>query len=80
MTEDKKTHHCFTCGKKFQFEEHIYDGKWIDSYQIEVCMTCWNGNWDGWPGERAEKIINHLKKKGIPIPPMNAKGWLPRGD
>lgn len=80
MTEDKKTHQCFTCDKMFQFEEHKYEGKWIQRYQIEVCMSCWKGNQDGWCDERAKKIINHLNEKSISIPPMNAKGWLPIGD
>lgn len=80
MTDDKKTHQCFICGNKFQYEEHKYDGKWIAKYNIEVCMPCWTGNWDGWPGQRAERIIKHLKEEGLPVPPMNAKGWLPRGD
>lgn len=79
MPEDKKTHVCFTCEGRFQHEEHIY-GRYIERYQIEVCSTCWQFNWDGWPSDRAEKIIKHLKEKGLPVPPMNTKGWLPRGD
>lgn len=79
MPDDKKTHQCFTCGQMFQHEEHIY-GKYIARYDIEVCMSCFNSNWDGWPGQRAKQIIKHLKEKGLPVPPMNAKGWLPRGD
>ena len=80
MTEDKKTHQCFICPNKFQMEEHVYDGKWISDYQIEVCMSCWNGNWDGWPGDRSEKIIKHLKENGLPVPPLNDKDGLPRGN
>jgi len=79
MTEDKKTHKCFVCDHKFQHEEHIY-GHFIKSYQIEVCPSCWQTNYDGWPQDITEKIIKHLKKNGLRIPPMNAKDWLPRGD
>jgi hypothetical protein len=75
---DKKTHQCFACDQMFQHEEHSY-GKYISKYDIEVCMPCWNANWDGWPSDRAEKIIKHLKEKGLPIPPM-INGKLPRGD
>jgi 5-methylcytosine-specific restriction endonuclease McrA len=78
MTDDKKTHQCFICGKKFQHEEHIY-GHWISKYQIEVCSSCFNNNWDGWPGDRTEKIIKHLKDNSLSIPQLNEKGWLPRG-
>lgn len=78
MTSDSKTHQCFTCGNKFQFQEHVYDGKYIASYDIEVCMSCWNSNWDGWAPHYGDKIILHLKKNGRLIPQMNAKGFLPR--
>ncbi len=78
MTTDKKTHQCFICFKKFQMEEHIYDGKWIQSYQIEVCMSCWQSNRDGWAPHNTERIIKHLEKKGIPIPQKDEEGRLPR--
>lgn len=78
MTIDKRTHQCFTCGSNFQFEEHVYAGKYITSYGIEVCMTCWKSNSDGWAPHYGDKIILHLKKKALPIPQMNEKGLLPR--
>jgi hypothetical protein len=59
-------------------EEHIYDGTYISRYEIEVCNNCWLINWDGWTPHHGNKIINHLKKNGIPVPPMNEKGLLPR--
>jgi len=77
MTDEKKTHKCFTCGKMFQHKEHVY-GKWIPTYQIEVCIDCWNDNWDGWTPRLGDKIIEHLKEKGLPVPPMNKKEFLPR--
>ena len=80
MNEDKKTHICFTCGRKFQMQEHVYDGTWIRNYQIEVCKSCYNMNWDGWTTDRSTRIIKHLQEKGLPIPEFNEKGWLPRGD
>lgn len=79
MSEDKKTHTCFTCGQNFQFEKHNYDGKWIPTYQIEVCRSCWQFSWDGWTGDRAEKIEKHLKEEGIPVPERDENGRLPRG-
>lgn len=80
MSMNKKTHICFTCGKEFQYEEHIYDGKWIKSYEIEVCMSCWKNNVDGWTSYYGNKIIKHLHNKGFAIPSMNEKGFLPRGE
>ena len=80
MSKDKKTHICFTCEKEFQFEEHIYDGKWIQCYKIEVCMSCWNNNLDGWTPHYGKKIIKHLHNKKLTIPSMNEKGFLHRGE
>lgn len=69
---------CDLCNKEFQFGPHMYDGKHIPRYQITVCMSCWNGNWDGWAPDLEARLISHLKNKGLPIPERNAKGWLPR--
>jgi hypothetical protein len=69
---------CDVCETSFQFGRHIYDGKFIPTYQIQVCSGCYEANWDGW-GPLAEPIIlAHLEKKGLPVPRRNGKGWLPR--
>lgn len=78
MTLEKIMCSCSLCGNHFQFGPHRYDGKHISRYQITVCMSCWNGNWDGWAPHLEERLIAHLQQKGIPIPERNAKGWLPR--
>jgi hypothetical protein len=69
---------CFGCGGQFQMGPHRYAGRWIPSYEIEVCEMCWNANWDGWHRDAADKIIVHLTDNNLPIPPLNNKGWLPR--
>ena len=57
---------------------HQYEGKFIPGYEISVCRTCYNGNWDGWAPHFAERLIENLKKEKISIPEINEKGWLPR--
>jgi len=71
-------HPCFMCGSQFQMGEHIYDGKYIRRYDIVVCMSCWDGNWDGCTLDYETHLITHLEKEGIPIPERNEKGLLPR--
>ena len=71
---------CFTCHRKFQHGPHRYDGQVIKAYDIIVCGTCFASNWDGWTPHFGDPIIAHLKANGIPIPTMNEKGFLPRGD
>lgn len=78
MYKEKFMYDCGICGLEFQFGPHIYNGKHIASYQLTVCKGCWDGNWDGWGNTAEEKLIAHLKEKGISIPKRNEKGWLPR--
>lgn len=69
---------CGLCGSKFQFGRHIYDGKHIARYQIDVCSMCYAGNKDGWGPASEPRILELLETKGIPIPDRNELGWLPR--
>ncbi len=55
-----------------------YEGKHISRFKIEVCSACYDSNWDGWAPSYEEKLIKHLKDKGLPVPDRNTKGWLPR--
>ena len=43
---------CDHCGAEFQYGPHVYDGKYIQRYDITVCMICYNGNSDGWADSR----------------------------
>jgi hypothetical protein len=45
---------------------------------MEVCTGCFQAAWDGWGPSAEAKIIKHLAEQGIPVPPRNTKGWLPR--
>jgi hypothetical protein len=78
MPKPKFMYNCGLCGTEFQFGPGVYAGKLISCYQLTVCLGCWDGNWDG-AGPSAEgRLLAHLKQKGIPIPPRNEQGWLPR--
>ena len=69
---------CDICGNDYQFGPHRYEGKTIPCYQLSVCMTCYEGNWDGWAPHLEGKVLEHLKSRGLPIPMRNDSGWLPR--
>ena len=69
---------CDLCSKMFQMGPHIYDGKFIVRYQLSVCKSCWDNNWDGWGPYLERRLIAHLRAKDIPVPERNAKGWIPR--
>jgi hypothetical protein len=69
---------CDVCRRSFQFGPNRYDGKVIPTYAITVCMVCWDANWDGWAPHLEEKVTVNLRSQGKPLPPRNAKDWLPR--
>jgi len=69
---------CFSCEQAFQFGPHLYAGRHIRGYQINVCDTCFGANWDGWNPRVESKLLKHLQGKGLPTPERNEKGWLPR--
>ena len=78
MTTKKVTYTCDACGNSFQFGPGLYNGKRNQTYDIMVCLTCHNGNWDGWAPKFEAAVTRRLKEKGLPLPQRNAKGWLPR--
>ena len=69
---------CFCCESGFQFGPHTYNGKHVAAYEMTVCLSCYEGNWDGWGPAVEAKIIASLKSQGLPVPARNAAGWLPR--
>jgi hypothetical protein len=71
---------CDVCGAGFPFSHGQYRGHVITAYKMAVCEPCYKGNWDGWGPNSEGAVLDHLKANGIPVPPRNAKGWLPRGD
>ncbi len=78
MTEHKVAYACFMCGSQFRMGPHVYDGKHIHSYDISVCKSCYDGNWDGWASHNEQRLLAHLKERGLPVPKRNEKDRLPR--
>jgi hypothetical protein len=68
---------CEVCDSSVQFGPQRYCGKFIQLYGLFACDDCLKGNWDGWGPVAEVKILAHLHKHGIAIPPRNKKGWLP---
>lgn len=69
---------CDLCGKHVRHSHHHYEGRVIPRYQLFVCKTCYEGNWDGWGPAHEPVLIDHLAKKGLPMPARNEKGYFPR--
>jgi|1185.fasta_scaffold195262_3 hypothetical protein len=71
---------CDACGSKFRYGPDRYDGRWLRGFQMLICMSCFNGNLDGWNVASEPRVRAHLASKGIAVPGRNDKGLLPRGD
>lgn len=78
MNDEKIMYTCDLCGFKYQMGRHIYDGKYIPRYELNVCKACYTGNHDGWSSRDEKQLLNHLKEKGLPVPDRNNDGLLPR--
>lgn len=72
---DKILYDCFLCRRPFQFGPHVYKGKPIPEWEIEICDTCLRSNWDGLVPGAHPRLIEHFKAKGI-TPKLNASGWI----
>ena len=69
---------CDVGGGNFQFGPRRYELRRNQTYDIMVCDTCHSANWDSWAPHHEDRVARRLKEKGLPIPPRNEKGWLPR--
>jgi len=75
MEGDKILYDCFLCERPFQFGPHLYNGRHIAAWNVQICDNCTKWNWDGLVPERHSRLIEHLRANGIPIN-LNANGWL----
>ena len=66
---------CFLCGGQFKFGPQIFTGKPIKAWEINVCDACHSGSWDGLAPEKYPRLIQHLRRRGIPVN-LNANGWI----
>jgi len=79
LNTEKIIQACDLCGSSYQHGPHRYEGHKSYLYEIMVCDSCWQSNWDGWGPEFEKKLLSLLEDKGLPVPERNEKGYLPRG-
>lgn len=56
--------------------QHWHEGQYIKSWDILVCRTCYDANWDGLNPHAVAKLIAYLKEHSLPIPPPDANGCV----
>lgn len=69
---------CVLCGTSFQYGVKKYDGQYLPHYEMFLCEGCYRGSKDGFAPYFENKVILHLKGKGLLIPGRNFKGSYPR--
>jgi hypothetical protein len=75
MDGDKTLLECNLCHGWFQFGEHVYKGRNIIAWDVQICDWCLAANYDGIMPDRHPNLIAHLRAKQIPIK-LNDRGWL----
>lgn len=62
---------------KFQFGQHVYDGRPVRTWGAMICHRCEKANWDGivLSDQHHPRLMKLLKEKGIQYE-LNARGWL----
>ena len=75
MAEPKHMVPCFLCGRPFQFGPHLYEGRYIQQWDVSACKVCMSMSWDGIVPEHHPRLMAHLAKRGYTVR-LNAKGWL----
>jgi hypothetical protein len=75
MVDDKVCYDCFLCKRPFQFGDHVYKGRHIAAWDVEICDGCLSSNWDGIVPDTHPDLIEHLKAKEIPVT-LNPRGWI----
>lgn len=75
MKNDKTYYDCILCDVPFQFGPHVYMGRHIAAWNVQICEVCIRANWNGIMTEQHPRLMEHLRKQGVPVK-LNPKGWL----
>jgi hypothetical protein len=73
--DEKIYYDCILCSLPFQFGPHVYNGRHIKQWDVQICDRCCSANWDGIVLETHPGLMEHLKAEGIPIT-LNSRGGL----
>ena len=78
MTKESYQHKelCLLCGNHFPFGNHSYRGRKIQGWDLMLCTTCIDGNWDGIVPSSATHLLKFLQNKGIEVQ-YDINGYIP---
>ena len=69
---------CTACEKTIQAGVQLGDARWIDRYEMWVCLDCYEQSAGGWSAEQEARIIAHVRACRRACPERNALGLLSR--
>ena len=67
---------CFLCSRKFQFGPYEYDGRYIETWEIDICRPCIRANYSGIDLNEYPKLKKLLEDKIWLVIPLNSSGLL----
>src|ERR1700733_5225119 len=65
---------CFVCGRKFQFGTYEFDGRHIETWEVDICRPCIRANYDGIDLDEYPRLKKHLEDKIWLVIPINSFG------
>jgi len=83
MMSDQKTYCCFFCQEAFEYKQHhldapqFYPVRKIDAYHVDICRNCATDQLDGVDARHEYRLVQKLKRRGLPVPERNEDGLLP---
>ncbi len=51
---------CFLCNQAFEFGPRVFGGRRIPEWDLMVCMSCHESNWDGIIPEARPTLVPYL--------------------
>ena len=67
---------CHLCGRAARMDRHL-EGRTLRHYEMFVCNSCFESNWDGFPPHLEAAFVRHLNDRNIPLPQRNENGRYP---
>ena len=73
MPDPKQFEACFLCRQAFEFGSRAYEGRSIPAWEMIVCTSWYESNWDGIVPEVFPHLIPYLKSRRVEVT-LNARG------
>lgn len=67
---------CFFCGELLDLGRDRASGQRIHQFQLFICHECLAANFEGVCSWHEIRLLEHLKRNGLAMPPRNKNGLI----